>query len=226
VSSSGRGETQKRTRLSPDERREQLITLGAEMLGERAIEDISVSEIAAQAGISRGLLFHYFPTKQDFQLAIVRHANAELLERVAPDRNLGVFEMLRDSIERYVNYVSENRTSYAALLRGPTSVSPDLAPLVDQTRDAIIGIILAEAPVPVDDPDRPRLMLAMRGWIAFVEETTLTWLRNEPIPREQLIDLLVESLIAIAFSLDPAPEFRSSRAHGLGRKLLTCVDNR
>ncbi|MEU4345087.1 TetR/AcrR family transcriptional regulator [Nocardia sp. NPDC023852] len=190
--------------MSPDERREQLIALGARLLGDRAIEDISVSEIAEQAGISRGLLFHYFPTKQDFQLAIVRHANAELLERVTPDRNLSVFEMLRDSIGRYVEYVSENRTSYLALLRGPTSVSPDLAPLADQTRDAIIGIILTEASIPVGDADRPRLTLAMRGWIAFVEETSLAWLRTEPIPREQLIDLLVESLIAIAFSVDPA----------------------
>ncbi|MGO4617776.1 TetR/AcrR family transcriptional regulator [Nocardia sp. 2YAB30] len=188
--------------MSPDERREQLIALGAKMLGDRAIEDISVSEIAEQASVSRGLLFHYFPTKQDFQLAIVRHANAELLERVTPDRNLGVFEMLRDSIERYVEYVSENRSSYLALLSGPTSVSPDLAPLADQTRDAIIAIILTEAPV--DDADRPRLTLAMRGWIAFVEEATLTWLRTEPIPREQLIDLLVESLIAIVLSVDPA----------------------
>ncbi|WP_063022021.1 TetR/AcrR family transcriptional regulator [Nocardia niwae] len=198
------GDAPKRTRLSPGERREQLITLGAKMLGERSIEDISVSEIAAQAGISRGLLFHYFPTKQDFQLAIVRHANAELLERVAPDRSLGLFEMLRDSIERYIEYVTENRTSYLTLLRGPTSVSPELAPLVDQTRDAIIGIILAETPVPVTEADHPRLMLAMRGWIAFVEESTLTWLRSEPISRDELLDLLVESLIAIAFSVDPA----------------------
>lgn len=194
----------KRTRLSPEERRTQLITLGAEMLGDRAIEDISITEIAEAAGISRGLLFHYFPTKQDFQLAIVRHANAELLERIAPDRTLGVFEMLRDSIERYIEYVGENRNSYVSLLRGPTSVSAEVLPLVDQTRNVIIDIILTEVPVDIPDTDRPRLILAMRGWIAFVEETTLTWLRHEMITREQLVDLLVESLLALALSLNPA----------------------
>ncbi|WP_433732052.1 TetR/AcrR family transcriptional regulator [Nocardia sp. CA-129566] len=204
MSSKGAGEVVKRTRLSPEERRTQLITLGAKMLGDRAIEDISITEIAEAAGISRGLLFHYFPTKQDFQLAIVRHANAELLEHVAPDRSLGVYEMLRDSIERYIEYVSENRNSYVSLLRGPASVTPELVPLVDQTRDAIIGIILTEVPVPIDEADRPRLTLAMRGWIAFVEEATLTWLRIATITREQLVDLLVESLLAIALSLNPA----------------------
>ncbi|MET7771242.1 TetR/AcrR family transcriptional regulator [Nocardia sp. NPDC005366] len=196
------GET-KRVRLSPDQRRLQLITLGVKMLGERAIEDISITEIAEQAGISRGLLFHYFPTKQDFQLAVVAQANAELLERVAPDPALGVPEMLRDSIGRYVDYVIENRASYLALLRGPTSVSPDLKPLVDQTRDVIIGIILAEVPAPIEQQRKPRLTLGMRGWIAFVEETTLTWLREEPITRDELVDLLVESLIALAAALDP-----------------------
>ncbi|NEW40302.1 TetR/AcrR family transcriptional regulator [Nocardia cyriacigeorgica] len=198
------GETVKRVRLSPDERRTQLINLGVKMLGERAIEDISVSEIAVQAGISRGLLFHYFPTKQDFQLEVVRHANAELLMRVAPDPELGLFEMLRDSVSRYVEYVSENRTSYLALLRGPASSSPDLVALVEQTRNAIVDIILTQVPMPPEERDHPRLVLAVRGWIAFTEESTLSWLRNETITRDELIDLLVESLLALSMAVNPA----------------------
>ncbi len=198
------GETAKRVRLSPDQRRTQLIDLGVKMLGERSIEDISVSEIAAQAGISRGLLFHYFPTKQDFQLEVVRHANAELLMRVAPDPDLGLFEMLRDSVSRYIDYVSENRTSYLALLRGPASSSPDLVALVEQTRNAIVDIILTQVPMPPEERDHPRLVLAVRGWIAFTEESTLSWLRNETITRDDLIDLLVESLLALAMAVNPA----------------------
>ncbi|MTE17361.1 TetR/AcrR family transcriptional regulator [Nocardia aurantiaca] len=192
----------KRVRLSPAERREQLITLGARMLRERALEDVSIGEIAEQAGISRGLLFHYFPTKQDFHLAIVRHANAELLERTTPDPSLGLFDMLRDAVERYIDYVTENRTSYLALLRGPASASPELVALVNATRMALVDRILTEAPVPTEDPDRPRLALAVRGWIAFVEETTLTWLREEPITREALVDMLVASLPALALNAD------------------------
>ncbi|WP_433562842.1 TetR/AcrR family transcriptional regulator [Nocardia sp. CA-151230] len=198
----------KRVRLSPGERREQLITLGARMLRERALDDISIGEIAEQAGISRGLLFHYFPTKQDFHLAIIQHANAELLERTSPDPTLALFDMLRDSVERYIDYVTENRTSYLALLRGPASASPELVALVDATRMALVDRIIAEAPIPAEDPDRPRLGLAVRGWIAFVEETTLTWLREEPITRESLVDMLVASLPALALNADLAAALR------------------
>ncbi|MEV6069525.1 TetR/AcrR family transcriptional regulator [Nocardia sp. NPDC052001] len=190
----------KRTRLSPDDRRLQLITLGANMLRERSLEEVSVSEIAEQAGISRGLLFHYFPTLGDFHLAIIAYANAELLERTTPNPALPLAEMLRDSVERYVAYVEENRTPYQALLRGPISASPELVAMVNAHRLAQVERILAESPIPVEDSDMPRLTLAVRGWIAFVEETTLTWLREAPITREALIDLLVESLPALALN--------------------------
>lgn len=141
-------EAVKRVRLSPEDRRQQLITLGARMLRERALEDVSIGEIAKQAGISRGLLFHYFPTKGDFHLAIIQHANSQLLERTAPDPTLGTYDMLRDSLERYVDYVTENRTSYLALLRGPASASPELVAMVDAHRRAQVDRILTAAPSP------------------------------------------------------------------------------
>ncbi|MEC3952184.1 TetR/AcrR family transcriptional regulator [Nocardia sp. CDC153] len=192
----------KRVRLSPAERRQQLITLGVEMLRERDLDDISVTEIADRAGISRGLLFHYFSSKQDFQVAIVRQANADFLERTAPDRNLDLFSMLRDAIERYIDYVSENSSGYHALLRGPVSARPEMAELVADARQATADRILSEAPIPPDDPDHPRLSLAIRGWIAFVEEVVLTWLHDQPITREALVDMLVASLPALALNAD------------------------
>lgn len=190
----------KRTRLSPGERRLQLITLGAEMLTERSLDDISVEDIAKQAGISRGLLFHYFTSKLEFHEAIARHVSAEFLAVTTPDRSLGLFDMLRDSMERYVDYVANNHAAYQAVLRGPHSSNPGLLGYVNETRGAIAELVLAEVPLPEDDPDRPRLGLAVRGWIAFVEETILTWMREKPITREQLVDLLVESLPSLALS--------------------------
>ncbi|QIS05973.1 TetR family transcriptional regulator [Nocardia brasiliensis] len=210
MSSSSSAET-KRVRLSPDERRVQLITLGAEMLAERALEDISVDDIAKQAGISRGLLFHYFASKNEFHEAIALHVNSEFLTAIAPDRSLGLFDMLRDAVERYVAYVEENQAAYHAVLRGPFSYKPGTLTLVNESRSAIAEIVLAETPIPLDDPDRPRLALAVRGWIAFVEETILTWISDKPVSREQLIELIVESLPALALSPELTAALRPSQ---------------
>ncbi|MBL1076150.1 TetR/AcrR family transcriptional regulator [Nocardia sp. 2] len=194
----------KRVRLSPDERRKQLIELGVEMLRERDLEDISVNDIAAQAGISRGLLFHYFPSVQDFQVEILKRANSEFLETTAPDESLGIFDMLRDAIERYIDYVSQNGAAYHALLRGPASSRPETAELVASARQATADRILAQLNIPLDNPDLPGLALAVRGWIAFVEEVVLTWLRDKPVSREALVDMLVQSLPALGLALSPA----------------------
>ncbi len=193
------GET-KRVRLSPEDRRLQLITLGAEMLVDRPLEEISVDDIAKLAGISRGLLFHYFASKHEFHEAIARHVSTEFFTAVMPNRDLSLFDMLRDSIERYVDYVDEHSAPYRAVLRGPASVTPDMLGYVNQTRSAIADLIVSELPLPPEGAELARLTLAIRGWIAFVEETILTWMIEKPISREQLVDLLVESLPALALS--------------------------
>src|SRR6476646_5042678 len=107
----------KRVRLAPAARRAQLIKLGVDMLASRGREALSVDEIAKQAGISKGLLFPYFSSKRDFHLAIVRRASELLLEATEPNPDLEPFDMLRDSIVRYVDYVVENREAYISQLR-------------------------------------------------------------------------------------------------------------
>nr|WP_051027337.1 hypothetical protein [Nocardia higoensis] len=77
-------------------------------------------------------------------------------------------------------------------------------PVVDSTREAVIGLILAEIPVAVPERRARRLRLGLRGWVAFIEETALTRLREEPLTRTELVDLRVDSLVGRAGSLEPA----------------------
>ncbi|RDI64055.1 TetR/AcrR family transcriptional regulator [Nocardia pseudobrasiliensis] len=191
------GPNTRRVRLSPHERRRQLIALGAAALGDHTLEDISIDEIAQQAGISRGLIFHYFATEQEFHEAIARHVSGEFLAATMPDRTLPPGEMLRDSIERYVGYIEGHFSAYEAILRGTAGNDPGARTLIEDTRAAVAQRIVAELPIAHDDPNRPFIGLAVRGWIAFVEETILGWIRDRAIAREKFIDLLVQSLPAL-----------------------------
>ncbi|MFI8568953.1 TetR/AcrR family transcriptional regulator [Rhodococcus sp. NPDC078407] len=191
--------TTKRTRLSPEQRRAQLIELGTEMLAERPLEQISVEDIADQAGVSRGLLFHYFSSKQDFHLEIVREASRSMIERTAPDPSLEPFEILRDSIANYVDYVTEKRNTFISLLRGTASGDPLMREVFEQTRTTMAERTLVQL-ADLDMDVTPTIDLAVRGWIAFVEEATITWLRNPHISRDELIDLNVNALPAVALA--------------------------
>ncbi len=187
----------KRTRLSPDERRAQLIDLGARMLAERPLEQISVEDIADQAGVSRGLLFHYFASKSEFHLAIVRHTSQQMLARTEPADSGDPIETLRSVLASYVDYVTENRTTYVSLLRGTASGDPHMREVFEQTRDVMAARTLDQLPT-IGLPRTPQVELAVRGWIAFVEEATISWLRSPAISREELIELTVHALPALA----------------------------
>src|SRR5947208_13697678 len=111
----------KRTRLDPGARRAQLIALGVEMLATRTLDALSVEDLAQKAGISRGLLFHYFSSKQEFYVEVARAAAGELLARTAPDTTLPPVEALRGALAAFIDYVEENPDNYKSLVRGAAS---------------------------------------------------------------------------------------------------------
>jgi AcrR family transcriptional regulator len=184
-----------RTRLDPAARRAQLVALGLEMLSTRPLDQVVIDEIAAEAGISRGLLFHYFPTKRDFHVAVVQAAADDLCARTEPDPTLPVPQRVRASLEAFVDYVTENRDAYISLLRGTAGGDPALRAVVDEARSVITGRVLAG--IRVTDPVPARLRLAARGWVAFTEEATLDWLSSGDLGRAELIDLLDEALVRL-----------------------------
>jgi AcrR family transcriptional regulator len=189
----------KRIRLSPDERREQLITLGAKMLGERAIEDISVSEIAAQAGISRGLLFHYFPSKQHFHVEVARAAAAEMIRRTEPDTTQSPVEALRGALSSFMDYVEENPDNYKSLVRGAASGDAEMRAIFDETRSTMAQRIL-DVLSTMGLEVSARMQLAIAGWVAYVEECVVRWIDTRTVSREQLLEMLTKSLSAVALS--------------------------
>src|SRR5690349_9665752 len=97
-----------RSRLRPDLRREQLLDLGVRLLSTRSLDELSIDLLAEQAGISRGLLYHYFGSKQDFHVAVVRRAADEMIRVTAPRPEGTALERLAGSLEAYVDYVLAN----------------------------------------------------------------------------------------------------------------------
>ncbi|MEV0945726.1 TetR/AcrR family transcriptional regulator [Rhodococcus sp. NPDC049939] len=200
----------KRTRLSPEQRRAQLIDLGEKMLAERPLEQITVEDIADQAGVSPGLLFHYFASKHDFHLAIVRHANDEMLAYTAADPSLeklgDPMRVLRSVLSSYIDYASENRTCYLSLSRGPASGDPDMQAIFEETRVVMCERVLEQLRLLAIEPTSA-VVLSVRGWIAYVEEVTITWLynplHNQRLSRDELIDIAAQALPALAIAAAP-----------------------
>jgi AcrR family transcriptional regulator len=194
---------EKRTRLSPDARRAQLIALGVDMLATRTLDELSVEEIATQAGISRGLLFHYFASKQEFHLEVARAAAQELIARTEPDPSLLPLEALRGALAAFMDYVTENPDNYKSLVRGAASGDAEMRAIFDRTRSTMAGRIisvLGELGLPLG----PRASLATHGWVAFVEECVVRAIDDGSIDdsafRDGLLEMLAKALPAVVLA--------------------------
>lgn len=188
----------RRTRMSPEARREQLIELGLAMLRESPIEDVSIDAIADAAGVSRALLFHYFESKQDFHVALAQAQARQMLACTEPDSAVdNPLEMLEKSMRAYIDYVSENRNAYMAVLRGAASYDPAMRAVFDTTRAAMAERIYAYAPA-LGVEVTPIVRLTVHGWIAFVEEATINWFATQDVTKGELIALVTTALPALA----------------------------
>lgn len=162
------GTSRPRTRLSQDERRRQLLGIGLRMLVEKPIQDLSVDAVAAEAGISRGLLFHYFPTKTDYYDAVVGAALRRVLRNVSPDSDAEADEALVQFVERFYAQIERRRDFYLALVFGSGSVSlgPDglESHRFTLARRVAGAVGLAEEALPT-----------VHAWVAYVEDRALLW---------------------------------------------------
>ncbi len=188
-----------RTRMSPDLRREQLLDLGLQLLSTRTLEELSIDLLAEKAGISRGLLYHYFGNKQDFHQAVVRRAADEVIRVTEPVATGAPLERLAGSLEAYVDYVLANYEGYASLVRGAASGNPALREIHEETRTALTERIFQAAGrdglAGLGVQDTPAVRLMARGWSAMTEEVVLEWVRGGcAVPKDELLHRLTQAL--------------------------------
>ncbi|MEJ8669051.1 MULTISPECIES: TetR/AcrR family transcriptional regulator [unclassified Streptomyces] len=185
-----------RRRMGVEERRQQLIGVALELFSQRSPDDVSIDEIASAAGISRPLVYHYFPGKLSLYEAALKRASDELAGRFVepPDGPLGA-RLLR-VMRRFFDFVDEHGPGFSALMRGGPAVgSTATNALIDSVRQAAYVQILSH--LRVEDPPA-RLELVIRSWISLAESTALIWLDGRRIPRGELEVQLVHDFAALA----------------------------
>jgi AcrR family transcriptional regulator len=179
------------TRLDVDERRRRLLELGAELFARFSYDELSMARIAREAGISKALLYHYFPGKQAYFAATLEEKAGELSALIEPDPSLPPLEQLAGSLAAFLGWVEENREAYGKLVRSAAAI-PEVREVVDRVRGATSARIL-EGIAP--DGAAPPLRAAVRGWLWFMDGAILDWVEHGDLTREQLQGLLLGTLL-------------------------------
>jgi AcrR family transcriptional regulator len=200
------GASQRRTYLEAEERRAQILRVAARLFSERNYEAVSTAEVAKEAGIARGLVNHYFRTKRELYVEVVRSmlevpddlfpvgAGADESERLA---------VLSDAVDRWLRTVKANRGTWLACIGAQGfGRDPELESVLEDQRRKIIDqlIALAWGP-PADAP--PQVRAVMRGYEGFAQAITADWLRTNRPTRHEVHELLVQGLVALVDEVLP-----------------------
>lgn len=182
--------------MGVEERRQQLIGVALELFSRRSPDEVSIDEIASAAGISRPLVYHYFPGKLSLYEAALQRAADDLAGRFVESREGPLGTRLLRVMRRFFDFVDDHGPGFAALMRGGPAVgSSTTNALIDAVRQAAYLQILSH--LDVEEPPA-RLELVIRSWISLVESTALIWLDGRRIPRGELEVQLVHDFAALA----------------------------
>lgn len=182
----------RRKRLELDERRAQLLSLALTAFSQKSYDDVSIDDLAQAAGVSKGLLYHYFPSKRDLYLSTVREAAEQLTARIVPDPALNPLEQVSRGVDAYLQYVHDNADAYLSLMQSGVGRDQEVYAIVEQTRHAFVKVVLERAGQAMLNPLQRTLV---RGWVGMVEAASLDWLQTQSVGREELTRLLVKTLL-------------------------------
>lgn len=185
-----------RHRLGVDERRKQLLELALELFGNRPYDEISIDDIAKEAGVSKGLLYHYFSSKRAFFVAAVEAASESLLEwtEVETVGDVPTIDEMRIGVTRYLDYVDRHARNYLLLVRGGDGVDDEVQAIVNRTRMAFLERVRAAAALL---PKSPEVDITLRGYVGYVETVSIEWVEHKRLSRDALADLIVRQCIAL-----------------------------
>jgi AcrR family transcriptional regulator len=188
-----------RVRMTPESRREQLLDLGTRLLATRTLDEISIELLAEEAGISRGLLYHYFGSLREFHVAVVRRAVEDIYAITAPRDIDDPLEQLTVSVGAYSDYVAENYTGYVSLIRAAASGNEEIQAIYRDARrsltDRIFEIAGPDQLAALGVVDSPATRMLLDAWAAMVETAVVTWVADpHGMARSDLLTRLTKAL--------------------------------
>jgi AcrR family transcriptional regulator len=194
--------------MDPGERRGQLLRCARKLFTERPYAEVSMEEIAAAAGVRRGLVNHYFGSKRDLFIAVVRDILSQF-DRVFPlaTSDGSIEDVIGEHVDQWLKVVEEEADAWLALLAAQGfGRDPDVERLVGRARDAMVEGTIAALSL----EDSPELRVVLRTYSGLAEQATWEWLGRRRIDRPQIQALLSAALLSLI--RDVAPAVRSAGA--------------
>jgi AcrR family transcriptional regulator len=197
-------------RLDPGQRREQILDAANALFAERTYDEVSIEDIANSAGVTRGLVHHYFGGRKEVYIALLEQLGAQREEQLRPPVGRSARARVAENVSRWLDWTEANRTIWLATMApGEDIADPDVRHVVAGLLHRAVALLTTyHADIAEDSP---RLRHALECWTGLNRAATRRWLRGEAT-REATHELLASTLehVLRTFGAPPAPRSRTS----------------
>jgi AcrR family transcriptional regulator len=185
-------------RLPPAARRTQLAEAAMEVAAEQGYARLSLDDVAERAGVTRNLLYHYFPRgRLDVFLAAVERAGDELTGDLIFDTERPVAEKLAANTMRSAEHAAGPTAAWRVARHARAAAEPEIVALRNRYRDAVVaGMALNH--FGTEDPP-PVVLIALRAFLDYLQTALDEW-RESDVDRDAVLELLERTLIATVVS--------------------------
>ncbi|MEV0233078.1 helix-turn-helix domain-containing protein [Nonomuraea sp. NPDC050786] len=196
----------RRQRLTPADRRAQLLAVGARLFAAHPYADVLMEEVAEAAGVSRALLYRHFPSKHALFAAVYQQAAEQLLAETRLDPADSLVEQLIQGMDVHLDYFVANRNAVLAANRDLAG-DPVIQTIMTNELDAVRARLLTVLPL-ADESARDAVSGVLKSWLVFVRVLCVDWLTHATCTRTQLRDVCIGAVLGALRPLlaeDPAP---------------------
>jgi AcrR family transcriptional regulator len=182
------GQNSSKTDRPKTDRRERLLAAGLEAFTGKSYEEVSVEEIAELAGVAHGLLFHYFGSKRQFCIEIMRRAMQRQTLQFEANHHPDPVRWLRRELDVFLTGLADGAGPYGGLPLGPA-----VQEMIDDNQQAAVARVISRMGI---DAPSPLLRLALRGWVGFSFDSGRQWLVTPAVSRTRMRRMLAAVLVA------------------------------
>lgn len=187
-------------RLEPDERRRQILAAARGLFNQRHYSAVSAEEVAAEAGVARGLINHYFGTKRDLYVEVVREMVRvppppvpEYVQGTSPEQRIA------ESIDNWLEVVWRNRETWLASMSGAGfGAEAEIGRIFEEAREEAAARTIAVLGLGPAEEASPEVRGVFRAYSGMAEAATVQWLQHGRLTREQVATMLNRVALSLA----------------------------
>ena len=182
-----------RRRLTPRQRRDELLDTGAALFAEKPYEAVLMDHVADRAGVTRSLMYHYFPNKRDFYIAIFQRASDRLLTSTQPHENRSLADQLTAGLDAHIQYFVDHPREALTANRGALSDDPTIQKIITEELN-MVGRRLIDG-LDLTGHAHDIAVLAVHGWLVFVRAVCVEWVQSQTISRTELTQMCLRTFV-------------------------------